>query len=882
MSATIGVLTIEKLVDGKASPPLYLYSLTNSIQGSVAIACAITSPLPGDLVTPGIPVTITGTITTAATVVVKLGSTTLGSATVVGLNWSYSWTPQAGDVGARLVNAVATNNIDSSVASAPGVAITVNVVPITCAITSPTAGGTVYPDIVTTITGTVNVAGTVVVKEGSTVLGSATMNGLNWSFSWTPALADAGAQTLNATATATVGGSTANATGVAVTVATPLNLAGNASVGGWLTVYAGITLGTTLLKTGGGGAVTIAGTSGAGLAQSSAVRGIIMATGALGASTIAWSVDGGLTFQPTIPTAATMDLGNGITATLPAATYTFGTLYEATVAQWVDQKNGYVFAQATVTKQPALRRTAAGLEVVPDGVDDLLVSSTAGVATSFAVNAAPFSLFVAGRAGKTTLATAAIFSVGQTAAATKLINFYTNTSALELFTGGAALSSTGVVVAGARQTLELWQTGAAASLIANGVTLFSGVAQVTQSDSTLNEVSLFASNLNSVAAIWGDNSVSEIVWYTGNQHATTSTPITAYLNARWAEVASVALPDAKFFDAVSAQTVAGAQPLTWAPNDYRVWLPDRIISGLGVGTQVAAYRRLVVTVPAGVTSLIVSAVPSNNTAVNEGLNTVAAYVDGGAGTVLLFTGPLGLKQTATLTLDGSAHTVELDERASIVGVVGVGGTVTVTSATTPTKRVLFYGDSIVFGYKASDQTKGWAVQVRHALEALGTGYDSTIWGIPSKAGAADCSTSPQVTASVGVLTAALDGSVKNILVDAMGTNDYGAGSTAANYAIWKGNQYDALHTAVPGAKILIFSPIPRAIETANAGGSTLGDFRTALAGVQAARSSYITYLDGPSVIPTANTTYLNADLLHPNDFGYATIKTALLTAIQAL
>jgi lysophospholipase L1-like esterase len=94
------------------------------------------------------------------------------------------------------------------------------------AITSPLAGATVTAGIAVVITGTISQAGTVAVKLGSTVLGAATIVGLTWSYTWTPQLADIGAQTLNATATA-VAGSTGDASGVAVTVAfSPAGMAG--------------------------------------------------------------------------------------------------------------------------------------------------------------------------------------------------------------------------------------------------------------------------------------------------------------------------------------------------------------------------------------------------------------------------------------------------------------------------------------------------------------------------------------------------------------------------------------------------------------------------------------------------------------------------------
>jgi hypothetical protein len=121
MAVSNGILTIEKQIGGDN----YLFSLVNSVALGGAITCAITSPAPAASVTQGVPVTITGTISVAGTVVVKLGTTTLGNATMAGLNWSYSWTPQLGDIGAQTLNAVATATSGGATANAPGVAVTV-------------------------------------------------------------------------------------------------------------------------------------------------------------------------------------------------------------------------------------------------------------------------------------------------------------------------------------------------------------------------------------------------------------------------------------------------------------------------------------------------------------------------------------------------------------------------------------------------------------------------------------------------------------------------------------------------------------------------------------------------------------------------------------
>ena len=95
------------------------------IFASTPFACVITSPAPGANLTQGTPVTITGTISSGAVVVqVKLGATVLGSASIVGLTWSYSWTPLVGDVGTPTINAVATSP-SAEVATAAGVTVNV-------------------------------------------------------------------------------------------------------------------------------------------------------------------------------------------------------------------------------------------------------------------------------------------------------------------------------------------------------------------------------------------------------------------------------------------------------------------------------------------------------------------------------------------------------------------------------------------------------------------------------------------------------------------------------------------------------------------------------------------------------------------------------------
>src|SRR4051812_12877876 len=87
-------------------------------------AVSVTSPAAGASLPTGTPVTITGFISPGAIVVqVKLGASILGSASINGSTWSYTWTPQVGDIGAQTIGATAT--FVSATAQAPGITVTV-------------------------------------------------------------------------------------------------------------------------------------------------------------------------------------------------------------------------------------------------------------------------------------------------------------------------------------------------------------------------------------------------------------------------------------------------------------------------------------------------------------------------------------------------------------------------------------------------------------------------------------------------------------------------------------------------------------------------------------------------------------------------------------
>lgn len=104
----------------------------------------------------------------------------------------------------------------------------------------------------------------------------------------------------------------------------------------------------------------------------------------------------------------------------------------------------------------------------------------------------------------------------------------------------------------------------------------------------------------------------------------------------------------------------------------------------------------------------------------------------------------------------------------------------------------------------------------------------------------------------------------------LGTNDYFAASwTAAAFGTAYAAFLDDLHAARPGMPVYLLSPIPRTTETANGVGSTLGNYRTQVQTVCAARS-YCTFIDG-SAVTGFNTGTDLFDVVHPNSSGHGKI-----------
>lgn len=635
----------------------------------------------------------------------------------------------------------------------------------------------------------------------------------------------------------------------------------------------GITLGGTMLRTSGAvGVVTL--TSASNLAQAKAIYVIIRYPGGTvggGIATFDVSLDAGATFVGNaIPLTATALIpGTDITLNFAAATYTVGSQFRATVAQVIDYKFGFVFANATITQQPVLDYISGRFCLLFDGVDDRLDCTTAGVNAWVQGNDLPYTIAQVTRyPGFINNNTGALFASSTSTGAKLTFGSSTPSTWLATKAGddGVVVNAGGggggtPVVANTTYISECSSTGTAVTVTANGAaTTITATAQDSATATTLDKLSMGCGSTGG-HPYW----LFEFACYSGNQRAVLQ-PVIDYMTARYADQPSTAITLPFYFDTGSVVD-ATVVPATKAPNDYikySQFYPD--VRG---------------TIAPGVTSLGVTALPYLNGGSGFGVRgEIGVYLDGAiTPTVLDFSAaPLGGKTTQNVTLDGAAHTVRIDADAALYSVSGV----TLTAASAPNTRVLLLGDSITYGFQAIGVDlpfSSWAEIVKASLNQAT--YGTTNFGVQGIALNNYAVNGPTITTTVATVQALMDGTSKNILVIALGTNDYAnlGGSTSVAFGVQLTNLVAALNTAMPALKILLFSPTNRNVETANGGGSTLPNYRTATQAVATANPTFCTYLDGNGIITVPGD--LNADP-HPNTSGYAKISAAVLPAVQAI
>ena len=112
---------------------------------------------------------------------------------------------------------------------------------------------------------------------------------------------------------------------------------------------------------------------------------------------------------------------------------------------------------------------------------------------------------------------------------------------------------------------------------------------------------------------------------------------------------------------------------------------------------------------------------------------------------------------------------------------------------------------------------------------------------------------------------------------AIGTNDYGLNKwNAASFGSAYSSTVDALHAAMPAARIMCQTPLVRNNETTNASGSTLEDYRAQIGAICSARS-WVTMVDGAKILTLSDL----ADGIHPTAQGFVKYAKHIAEALQS-
>jgi lysophospholipase L1-like esterase len=256
------------------------------------------------------------------------------------------------------------------------------------------------------------------------------------------------------------------------------------------------------------------------------------------------------------------------------------------------------------------------------------------------------------------------------------------------------------------------------------------------------------------------------------------------------------------------------------------------------------------------------------------------YVDGVAYALPSMSGTTTAAGSCTVALPGGVHTVEI--RGGLVNITAVefNAPYYVVLPTAPTKRVVFYGDSITEGSALAGAGLAMAGTYIALLRHRGKVGKIYNLGVSGRKLLGVANTGAAQDALVAYLAPYFDGTSKNYFVLALGTNDYGiagTGQTPTAYATALSQTLAKIHAAYPSATLFYCSPWPRAEDgssTPNALGFLCQDYRAA--GEAAATAlGYVNVLAGASITPAL------LDGLHPNAAGNVTIANFIETPLAA-
>jgi len=286
-------------------------------------------------------------------------------------------------------------------------------------------------------------------------------------------------------------------------------------------------------------------------------------------------------------------------------------------------------------------------------------------------------------------------------------------------------------------------------------------------------------------------------------------------------------------------------------------------------------------VPAGVSSVPV--VLSTNEIAQGEDPSVAVFVDGAFDTAWTPTADNDL-ETFTLSLDGSAHAVEIwgsyqtlpTSHATAAGtyIQSIPSTVAITKPTVAARGVVIYGDSIAAGCCASlIPHTSWPAVLRQSLRASGVRVAVEATGGRTLMGDADGAAETDMFADVNALAEHLAALLalyhRQQLWVEMGFNDYvHANFTLATWTSTLGSLIDDVHALAPSAQIILQGFTPTSFDsTPNTNGDLPSAYDAAKASLAAARPSFCSYHSLHGVAPLSDF----PGGVHPNDTGSALI-----------
>lgn len=258
---------------------------------------------------------------------------------------------------------------------------------------------------------------------------------------------------------------------------------------------------------------------------------------------------------------------------------------------------------------------------------------------------------------------------------------------------------------------------------------------------------------------------------------------------------------------------------------------------------------------------------------------LAVYVDGVYSTSIIpavnnaaFTALVTLSAGDKLVSFRNGLTTAPDGSFNFLGTWFTGATANAAAtvvSTTPTNRLLIYGDSIAVGANATLAAKdGWAMLVRDAYAPDSVAVE----GFGFRALSTDAYTAGLLTAFVAKMVAYNP----SIIWLAIGTNDYGLNhwNLPSSFGTAYGATLDALNAALPGVPIYAQTPIVRAAGT-NAFGDTLQEYRDEIATAVSTRTSFCTLVDGTAILTLGDL----ADGVHPTTAGHALYAAAVIAEL---